>query len=206
MPTHLPAFLAGLILVGYWARVLRMALKARRRTGNAANFIPAEKTGRLIRIVWIPLVVAWIALPLAAGLASNLPWPLIPLFAIPMVAWSGLVILVAAFALTWVCWKKMGRSWRMGINPAEKTDLVVSGPFAFVRHPIYALSQMMMLATAAIVPSPAMLIVATGHLLLMQWEARREERHLIAVHGETYLRYRRGTGRFLPVSLRPYSP
>ena len=31
----------------------------------------------------------------------------------------------------------MGRSWRMGIDPAEKTSLVTRGPYRWMRHPIY---------------------------------------------------------------------
>ena len=68
----------------------------------------------------------------------------------------GVVITAAALAATLVCWKRMGRDWRMGIDPAERTRLIVTGPYAYVRHPIYALSQLMMLGTVIAVPAPAM--------------------------------------------------
>ena len=32
----------------------------------------------------------------------------------------------------------MGRSWRIGVEEGERTDLVTGGPFAIVRNPIYA--------------------------------------------------------------------
>jgi protein-S-isoprenylcysteine O-methyltransferase Ste14 len=103
-----------------------------------------------------------------------------------------------AFVLTLMCWKKMGKSWRMGVDPGEKTALVVTGPFARVRHPIYALSSVLMLATVAVAPSALMIAVAAAHLLLLQLEARREEKYLASVHGEVYLDYCKKTGRFLP--------
>ena len=92
----------------------------------------------------------------------------------------------------------MGKSWRIGIDPAEKNPLIVTGPFARVRHPIYALSSILMLATAAADPAPLMLAVAAIHLSLLQLEARREENHLSRVHGPLYIDYCRATGRFLP--------
>jgi len=92
----------------------------------------------------------------------------------------------------------MGRSWRMGINPDDKTQLVITGPYAYLRHPIYALSSLLMLCTMVIVPSPAMIVVGCTHLLLLQWEARREEKYLTALHGNTYANYARRTGRFVP--------
>jgi protein-S-isoprenylcysteine O-methyltransferase Ste14 len=51
----------------------------------------------------------------------------------------------------------MGKSWRMGINPNEKTQLIVSGPYAYIRHPIYAIQSLMLLASMILLPSPLML-------------------------------------------------
>ena len=67
-----------------------------------------------------------------------------------------------------------------------------------MRHPIYALSSAMMLATVVAVPSPALAAAAVAHLLLLQWESRREEHHLSRVHGPTYDDYRAAVGRFVP--------
>ena len=94
----------------------------------------------------------------------------------------------------------------MGIDPGETTALVITGPFAWVRHPIYALSSALMLASLAAVPHPALAVVAAIHLLFLQWEARREERHLLAAQGETYADYLRHVGRFTPKSAKPYRP
>ena len=129
-----------------------------------------------------------------------------PLFLSRALAWPAALVAVGAFAATLVCWKRMGKSWRMGIDPADKTQLVCSGPYAYVRHPIYALSSLIMLMTMIVLPSPLMLAVGVIHLRLLQWEAGREERYLLGVHGEEYRLYRTHTGRFLPRSLSGYAP
>ena len=200
-----PSLCAGLIVGAYWARVLRLVLKARRATGRAANFLPPEPLGRLLRIVWYPTVVAWVLIPLYVALFhAKAPAPLRRLYHEPISQWVGVALAAAALGATLVCWRLMGRSWRMGIDPHEKTRLIVTGPYAYVRHPIYALSSLLMLATALVVPAPAMILVAVVHVTFLQWEARREERHLATMHGREYHTYLRRVGRFVPRTLTPY--
>jgi len=184
-----PSLIVAVTVSVYWGRVLWMAARSRRRTGQSANFLPAEKLGRALRIVWIPVIGAWIALPWVYALRTGNypPWQ-----------WIGAGVVVLAFAMTWVCWKKMGTAWRMGIDPAERGRLLVSGPWAWSRHPIYALSTLMMLGTVAANPTAPMAAVAVLHLALLQWEASREEKYLAQQHGDEYRNYRARVGRFIP--------
>jgi protein-S-isoprenylcysteine O-methyltransferase Ste14 len=198
MPNNLPATLVGLILAIYWMRVLHLAKKIRMQVGHSANVIPPGRFGCITRVIWFPLVFLWIAIPLSVPFIPNPPWLLRPLTVTPLLSWPALAVAIAAFILTLICWKKMGKSWRMGIDPNEKTSLVVTGPFAYVRHPIYALSSVLMLATVAIESSPLMIAVATIHLILLQLEARREEKYLAELHGSAYLDYCKQVRRFLP--------
>ncbi|MDQ6939799.1 MAG: isoprenylcysteine carboxylmethyltransferase family protein [Verrucomicrobiota bacterium] len=92
----------------------------------------------------------------------------------------------------------MGKSWRIGIDPHEKTPLVFSGPFRIVRHPIYTLSILLMFGTLATTPTPTMLVIAIVHIACLQFEARREEAYLLTKHGDSYATYSRRVGRFLP--------
>lgn len=87
---------------------------------------------------------------------------------------------------------------RMGIDPSEKTALIVTGPFARVRHPIYALSSVLMLATVAAQPCLLMIAVAVIHLGLLQLEVRRQEKYLLNLHGHSYSEYCTRVGRFFP--------
>jgi protein-S-isoprenylcysteine O-methyltransferase Ste14 len=203
-PTDWPPLLATLLVGFYWARVLKLVRKTRRRTGQSANFLPPEPLGRALRVLWYPTVAAWIALPLIGVMVDSLPEFLRLRRPPAWVAWSGVLVMSLALAATMVCWKRMGRSWRMGINPGETTQLIVTGPYAYVRHPIYALSTVLMLATLAAAPSIAMAVAAAIHLAFLQWEARREEQYLLRTHGATYGDYCRRVGRFVPRSLKPH--
>jgi len=201
MRINVPLLLIGLTLVAYWGRVVRMAWKVKRRTGNAGNFVPPEPLGRALRVVWVPAVAVWISHPLVNAVVATARLPaalraVVPVA--PAVAWAAAAAVVACAAATVVCWRRMGKSWRMGINPGERTELVATGAYARVAHPIYALSIAMAAATMIAMPSPLMLIVGVVHIGLMTWEAAREERHLLALHGDAYREYRSRVGRFLP--------
>lgn len=199
-PSSIPAVIIGVIIGVYWLRVLQLVVRTKRTVGRAANFVPPEPLGRLLRLIWIPLVVLWIFLPLTTPFVVGLP-PAFVAVDFPgstMVAWIAVGVAVAAFAITWVCWIKMGKSWRMGIDPNERTVLVFNGPYAYVRHPIYGLSQVLVLATLAALPSPVMLGVTVLHMVLMQWEVRCEDKYLVLLHGPAYADYMKRVGRFVP--------
>jgi protein-S-isoprenylcysteine O-methyltransferase Ste14 len=190
--SRIPPFVSGCCLLVYWGAVIVKARRAR-RWKHGANVIPPERTGRWLRLIWVPLVIVWCAQPWLA-LARNshraLPWP--------GLGFVGAALCVIATATTFICWRAMGRSWRIGIDPAEKTTLVLAGPFRLVRHPIYSLSIVLMIATLATTQTLFMLVIAILHSVLMHWEAAREEAYLLRKHGEDYARYRRSTGRFVP--------
>jgi protein-S-isoprenylcysteine O-methyltransferase Ste14 len=92
----------------------------------------------------------------------------------------------------------MGRNWSMAIIPDQKTELVTSGLFGWVRHPIYSLSILLMMCTAVVVSTVPMVLLAVLHVTLMNLKAQNEERHLTARHGLSYGNYCNQVGRFVP--------
>jgi protein-S-isoprenylcysteine O-methyltransferase Ste14 len=190
-----------------------MVKRAPKVSGHGANLVPPEKLGRVLRFIWMPVILLWLVLPFAAFIVKyrqRFPEELqrvlqLNNYHIPIWArWAAAALAVTSLLATFVCWRRMGKSWRMGIDPKDKTQLVFSGPFAYVRHPIYGLSSLLMMCTMIVVPSVLMIAAGVIHLVLLQWEARREEQHLIRLHGEEYVRYAQRTGRFFPRSLRAY--
>jgi|GEM_PF-805677 len=188
----------GLLVAFYWGRVIKLVRKTRKETGHSAHFFPPELVGRLLRIIWYPTVAAWIIVPLALPFWRDPPEFFRRLYQIPILQALALAGAIVVLILTMICWRKMGRDWRMGIDPNEKNNLIVTGPFARVRHPIYALQQLFAILSAIVVPAPIMIMIALLEVLLLSFEAIREERHLVKVHGELYRNYMRQTGRFIP--------
>jgi protein-S-isoprenylcysteine O-methyltransferase Ste14 len=196
-----PALAVGLIVGFYWGRVIKLVRKTRKQTGRSAHLLPPETLGRIIRIVWYPTVAAWCIFPWlslvpSSGSFLHIAWD------VPAVRWLAATLAFVDLYLTMICWRRMGRDWRMGIDPNEKNNLIVTGPYAYVRHPIYALQIVLVWLTYLAVPSHGLLLVAGLQTFFLTWEAIREERHLVSMHGQTYTDYQRTTGRFIPPVVR----
>lgn len=89
----------------------------------------------------------------------------------------------------------------MAVRPDKQTELITTGPFSRVRHPIYALSLVLMVCTLVVAGSWRMAIVASLHISLLVLKSINEERYLITLHGTTYQEYLDRTRRFMPCGM-----
>jgi len=199
MAYRLAALVMGLAVGAYWLRVLRMARKARKKTGRAANFLPPEMVGRVLRVVWIPVVVVWVAHPFFTAAVRSAPVLLQPIYSSAWIAWPAAVCAGACLWASRVCWKTMGKNWRMGIDPKEQNTLVVAGPYAYVRHPIYAGMTGLVIASAIVIARWWAAPIAIGLQLAGTWvRAREEDRLLREAHGEAFKAYAARVPGILP--------
>lgn len=201
----LPCIVLAATVWVYWSCVAAMSIRVRRRTRKLSGIVPSQRGEQLMWVLWVPLVLAWMVLPYVAMLSSS------PIWGLPAVArgtpwlawrWAAALLAIGCLGLSIECWLRMGKNWRMAVAPDQQTELVTGGLYGRVRHPIYALSMLLMLCTLVVVPTPPVLGMAALHIGLMIAKARNEERFLAGRHGERYRRYLQRTGRFLP-RLRP---
>jgi len=199
--TDLPCIVLAATIWMYWSCVGAMMVRLRRRTRKLSGIVPSQRVEQFMWLVWVPLVVAWMVLPYLAATQTSAPW-MLPTFAreAPLTAlrWGAVAVGLAALALSIDCWLRMGSNWRMAVTPDQQTSLVTSGLYSRVRHPIYALSILLMLCTVVVAPTLPMAAIGAIHIALMVAKARNEERFLTERHGDAYRRYVRRTGRFLP--------
>ena len=85
------------------------------------------------------------------------------------------------------------------VNPASPaTALVVTGPFAFSRNPLYVARTLLYLGLAFVMNTPWPLLTLLPLLGVMHHAViRREERYLDATFGATYRQYQARVGRWL---------
>jgi protein-S-isoprenylcysteine O-methyltransferase Ste14 len=143
-----------------------------------------ERLGPIGLGLW-PVVWLWAALggaPLRTGAASAL--------GIAVMAVGALVAAVSIFA--------MGRAWRIGIDPENRSELAEDGPYRWIRHPIYSGMLVVLVGTVILIPSGAVLVMALLTVLGITYQARREEQYLLGVFGQRYTQYLGRTGRFFP--------
>jgi protein-S-isoprenylcysteine O-methyltransferase Ste14 len=196
----LPLLIVAAAVSLYWLGVGRMVVRVRRKTRHDVGLVPQQRKERLMWLVWVPLVVAWIALPWTAQNRVGDLWaaPAEPGLVFGAVRWVAALGSIAALLLTWRCYGRMGEHWRMDVAVDARSELITDGPFLRVRHPIYAYQALLMVCSAVVLPTWPMIALALIHLALVDAKARNEERHLLATHGDAYARYVARTGRFMP--------
>lgn len=136
------------------------------------------------------LVLIWIGLVLRAwgpGLAPHFTPQVI--VAILLHA-CGIAIMFWAFAVH--------RSWN--IQPRLEPDhrLCTSGPYGWVRHPIYLAFDLLGVGAAVWVPSAPVILGAVLLIIGGDLRARAEEKVLTATFGDEYRRYMSRVNRALP--------
>jgi protein-S-isoprenylcysteine O-methyltransferase Ste14 len=184
----------ALLLVGFPV-VLATKIRLQRRTlGRSPVVLGRAGQGRLefwferlspFGLLFWPATWLWITVGRA------------PLSGLPGRA-VGLVLVLAGAAVSATSVFLMGRAWRIGIDPENRTDLAERGPYRWVRHPIYSGWLLILVGQVLVVPHPVVEVAAVLTTAGVVFEALREERHLHRTFGERWVRYAASTGRFAP--------
>ena len=84
----------------------------------------------------------------------------------------------------------MGTSWRIGVDPNERTTLVTSGLFGVVRNPVFSAMVLTGTGLTLLVPNIVALIGLATLVTAIELQTRAvEEPHLLRAHGDTYAQY-----------------
>jgi protein-S-isoprenylcysteine O-methyltransferase Ste14 len=190
--------LAGFIVFGFLAFGLRAWVHYRRTgtsgfVGLSGEFGSMEWLGGALFVVTL---VAGVAAPIlqingtltpSAGLEGAL------------IRATGLALYAAGVAGTLWAQFAMGDSWRIGVDASARTNLVATGPFLWVRNPIYSAMMIAMVGLALLAPNALSLLAVLALVIGLEIHVRVvEEPYLARTHGADYLGYAARTGRFLP--------
>jgi protein-S-isoprenylcysteine O-methyltransferase Ste14 len=110
----------------------------------------------------------------------------------------GIVVHVGSFGLAIAARRALGRFWSGAITQKEGHELIRSGPYRLVRHPIYTAMIGMSIGTA-LVSGDAHAFLGAGLMIgAYVRKIRLEERNLDEVFGSRYEEYRRTTRALIP--------
>jgi protein-S-isoprenylcysteine O-methyltransferase Ste14 len=113
---------------------------------------------------------------------------------------TGLVLCAAGMGLALLGRACLGRNWAMPLANKENPELVTTGPYALVRHPIYS-GMLLAVLGSAIGQSVLWLLPLIAYGPHFIRSARREERFLIEQFPERYRAYMQRTRMLLPFVL-----
>lgn len=183
-----PLGIAGLlwgVFAAYWLIMSFGRTPARRRE---------NPFGRLFHMLYMAFAFYFLYAPdprlgfLRERFAPREPW----------VADLGVVLTTLGVAFAIWARHHIGKQWSAQVEIREDHQLIATGPYATIRHPIYTGMLTAMLGTALIVGEWRGLAAVALAMFGFWIKARQEERFLEQEFGAAYAEHRRRTGFFLP--------
>ena len=119
------------------------------------------------------------------------------LLASPVVALIGTLLCAAGIAFA--IWARMviGRNWGTPMTLKRGHELVTTGPYAYVRHPIYS-GVLLAMSGSVLVMSLLWLVVLLLNGLQFIYAARKEEQLLLKTFPNEYAAYMQRTKMIIP--------
>jgi protein-S-isoprenylcysteine O-methyltransferase Ste14 len=118
-----------------------------------------------------------------------------------ILGWTGVALCLLGFSLAINARLHLGRNWGLPMSHKEQPELVTSGPYAVIRHPIYTGLILAMLGSAiGVNVFWAPLLVLVGAYFI--YSARREETVMLQLFPEQYAAYMARTGMFATCPFR----
>lgn len=112
----------------------------------------------------------------------------------------GIALVVAGFAFAVWARVHIGRNWGMPMTIKDEPELVTSGPYRLVRHPIYTGILTAIVGTALAVNLVALAVAVVAGVFFI-YSATVEEKNLVAIFPRAYQAYRARTKMLIPFVL-----
>ena len=109
------------------------------------------------------------------------------------------VFLVLSVIVSWTAVRALGRQWRMDAGLNADHELVHTGPYRFMRHPIYTSMLLQLIGTGVMISIPWLVPIALVFFIIgTEIRIRIEEKLLAAQFPQEFAAYRRATPAYIP--------
>ena len=116
----------------------------------------------------------------------------------PVISYIGLFLFGTSSIIGWFISAQLKESWRVGVHENQKTELIQSGIYAYIRNPYFLSYYFMFFSLFLVRPSLIMILLVIAIIAIFHNMVLKEETYLLATHGKEYERYKNTTGRYLP--------
>jgi protein-S-isoprenylcysteine O-methyltransferase Ste14 len=175
--------LADVLLIVAWVLLIGDLLRSAAR----AHVSPGR---RLVAVgLLATMLVAGRALDAATG--GRLVWH-------PIAAAAGVATVWLGLGLHFWARRTLAHGWSPIVSPQAGAPLVEDGPYAYLRHPLYAAILLVGLGTLAAHCSRATLAATVGFTVGLALKRRAEDRALEERFGERWRAYARRVPAFVP--------
>ena len=151
----------------------------------------ASKVSEVLGLMGFISVIAFVINPNWLAFAS-LSFPV-------WLRWVGIALALAGFALLQWAQVTLGKSWSDTPRMMKEQTLITSGPYQFIRHPIYT-AFVLILGSALLISANWLIGLAWLGMTVLEVASRVgfEESLMLEYFGDQYREYMKKTGRLLP--------
>lgn len=174
-----------------------IAFYFRRKSERAGEPVPFHEEGRFIML---SLRIAGLAMWLSVILwLINPRWMAWSQLEIPeFLRWSGVALGFVCLPLVYWLFSSIGINITQTVETRADHQLVTSGPYRYVRHPLYTVGIMMFFALALMAANWFIAVATSIVLVMLLVRLPKEEAKLIERFGDDYRQYMQRTGKLLP--------
>jgi protein-S-isoprenylcysteine O-methyltransferase Ste14 len=179
-----------LILLTYWFVLGFTTKKVKSQESLLKRFL----------FYWLPLIVAILLL----GPGEWFGHTLIRENFVPHTNFIGIIGLVfCILGAIIACWSryKLGRNWSLSVQKKENHELIHSGIYKIVRHPIYTGLLLLFIGNTIIVGDYRGIIAVLIVFISFWLKLTKEEKLLTESFGSQYIEYRKKTKALIPYIL-----
>lgn len=172
-----------------WLLIWLVAAFRNKRTARREN-------GRSWALHMLPLAIAGVLL-----IADSTPWPFLQREIWPYRSafhWIALALTIAGLAFALWARSSLGRNWSGSVQVKSQHALVRSGPYRWVRHPIYTGLLAALLGTAVALDQWRGVLAFVIVLAALLYKLRLEERWMTETFGDSYRDYRKHSKALIP--------
>lgn len=187
-----------LVILVVLALTFGISASFRKRARDEGGTINRQEEG------WLVLVLRMgVALPLLIVILLNIFWPATLTWAkFNSPQWLrilGLILAVLCVPLLWWIFKSIGKNISETVLIKDEHELVTSGPYNWVRHPLYGTALVLLLSISLVFGDWIILgYTFAGVLAFRLLVIPVEEKELLDAFGEEYECYQARTGTLLP--------
>jgi len=168
-------------------------LRADRVNGRVSRRVDPPWFWRIMFLVAPPVTVVCLAFIIEPDWVAfaSIPFP-------PGWRLAGAPLGLVGVALFAWMYRHLGLNITSTSMPRANASLVTTGPYRWIRHPMYSAALILVVAATLLTANLIVLIAGLSMFALLAARTTIEEARLVEKFGDAYRQYQRRTGRFLP--------
>lgn len=168
----------------------------RRKAQAGRRFDYSKEGGALFVALRLGGLLLWLYCFLYILSPGILTWSFVEIPSV--VRWGGAAMVLPLLPLIAATQRALGRNVSPTVTVHEDHELVISGPYRWVRNPLYTAGGLTFAGLGLVSASLFLLASAAIAMVLVRLRLPREESELEARFGQEYRDYASRTGRFFP--------